>query len=720
MSEVGLHHRIGLVRSLPPRVRLAALIEALEVAPDSEREALSLELLELAVRPSVPKPSRAGGWSKLAAARRSRLALESLEAVVRGWPNLAIETRGVGVTVGEGRWAAASARALRRADRTAQDGVCLLAEHSRDPAMAAIVLEVLVGGNDAGARRADATLLTFAAALASSTSGPESFQPEFRLGEEAVGALQPWSPSARLEIARVVVEGARRFGEHRQKGVLLGGLLLLARESQIDEVGPEARFARILAEEEHPASGATRSVLRWSRAPVVRSLALRLLPREDVGAACVDRLARALTERDHEVTLCQSHLALHPARRRRLATIRIEHVPADEAGGSRRLPPGGAAPDPATIAALSTDARRGLSRWIRSLSADAIARSLALEPLLVEEDGFARHGAARAAPPSLVLDFSLDADERVARHAAMRWSAAGVRGWLGSSVGAAAEARATMLCKLSRSPHPSVRRIAREDRSRHDPWSVTSAASRLLTRHLFVKDRDAYLMDLRARLRGGNGPAACGAVLIAKRLAILGQVETELIALASSTDPELVRAASIAVRVLGSMTDAKSRGAVVRCLEHADPRVRANAVEAVGRWRNDPHSHPRLMEFKLDSHHRIRANAIAALLDGPAGPYDGDAAGSLMVMLNDDSAHARAAAAWVAERIARRGAIAAHAGLVHQLEGIASADPDPRVRWRAARGERAARAWSSRDPGRRAHLSRGARRGAGPEQEAAR
>jgi HEAT repeat protein len=108
-------------------------------------------------------------------------------------------------------------------------------------------------------------------------------------------------------------------------------------------------------------------------------------------------------------------------------------------------------------------------------------------------------------------------------------------------------------------------------------------------------------------------------------------------------------------------------------LDDPDPRVQANAIEAIDR-RGEPHRAEQL-EPKLEArHHRVRATAVAALLKLRVDR----AAEVLLDMLEDPSGTHRIAALWVVERL--------HLGsLLDRLELLAEQDPDSQVRRRARR-----------------------------------
>jgi hypothetical protein len=137
---------------------------------------------------------------------------------------------------------------------------------------------------------------------------------------------------------------------------------------------------------------------------------------------------------------------------------------------------------------------------------------------------------------------------------------------------------------------------------------------------------------------------------------------------------------------------AGARKAGDAALAHADPRVRASAVETIARWRrrglDAPLPGPNI-EAKDDPHHRVRANAALAVLD--ATPGSQDAARALLGLLESADPVTRRAGAWASARAIRGMGVErrlhvvdeAWAMIAARLGTLAHEDADPGVRARA-------------------------------------
>lgn len=157
------------------------------------------------------------------------------------------------------------------------------------------------------------------------------------------------------------------------------------------------------------------------------------------------------------------------------------------------------------------------------------------------------------------------------------------------------------------------------------------------------------------------------AVEMVRQMGAGGGFEHTLCDLARQGDRR-VRAS--AVRTLAGCESFHSRRTLARCLDDPDPRVQANAIEALEAAGGDPEA----VADKIHSpHNRARANAIRWLLD--AGRTEAGTA--LATMLTDDRAAHRISAMWAAGQ-------SRHEAAWPILERISLTDPDTRVRARAA------------------------------------
>ncbi|MBI4873088.1 MAG: HEAT repeat domain-containing protein [Acidobacteria bacterium] len=159
------------------------------------------------------------------------------------------------------------------------------------------------------------------------------------------------------------------------------------------------------------------------------------------------------------------------------------------------------------------------------------------------------------------------------------------------------------------------------------------------------------------------GPAAANELLAVFDAAGLGaRLQTLLVQLLRTRDPK--------VRSKAALLLLRQSGQASWALEDPDPRVRANAVQAL--WEiHTPSAREICQQALEDPHHRVVGNAIVALLR--AG--DPAAAAHLERIARHESARFRAAAAWAA-------GIVADPNFEPLLRKLA-ADPDSVVRRRA-------------------------------------
>lgn len=302
---------------------------------------------------------------------------------------------------------------------------------------------------------------------------------------------------------------------------------------------------------------------------------------------------------------------------------------------------------------MSRDARQGMVRWVDTLALAGGEGAHRLSDLITDESAEVRHAAVRAMAKiagarrdatvhDALLDFAFDADERVARGAAIAIA----------DRGRASDREALM--RLARSPHESVRGVARLSLERVDAWGalVGAADDRWkdagAARLELKRGRAGAIAELRTAISSGAVERRVRAMLLALRLGVAREVELELLAAIAETKCEgATRLAATAVRALAEAGTAASRSAVHACMEHSDLRVRANAVEAAARG---DARHPKLVKAVSSDHARTRANAIRARL---LVARDERAEADLAEMLGDERPEHRISALWVTERAGR-------------------------------------------------------------------
>ncbi|MCA9287213.1 MAG: hypothetical protein KDA05_01430 [Phycisphaerales bacterium] len=742
--------RIRLIRRLKPAARLDALRAGLGVADAEEARILAVELAELAVEP-------VGGV--FLAARRTQ-AGEALVALAGAWDALPQEHRALAIEIGRGRWSGALARGLSaspaplaqprtpdpRERHSAASLARALAATDQGADTAASLVAALALDDPACREHAGAGLLSLSLRAHAVTA--EELAPE--TADFAPPTLAPMSPLDSATIDALLADAAWSFADHQQRAILVATLAALdlptlaAARRDADGVTGPARLLRLVQDPTHAAGRGLRHVVRLSPAPLVRARALLLLAEPAMATAALDRVARAESPAEHEAVLLLSHLSLRPARSRPLGMVQVRasarvgprREPPRESGpanaADRTVPtirpqvdlaPGQAVPLARVSSSLTRDAQVGRVRLLRVLNADDIARTTALEPLLDSPDTSLRLSALPALPRTSLAHFCFDSDPAVARGAMLRWSTAGI----GLLARADAGERTRQARLLRRSPHARLRALAERDLERETPWMARSEVSRVAAWRLALRDREAFLSRLRAIVTDAAAsgtslrdaaPTAIDAIGIARRLGLVRVIAPDLAELVEPSHGTDARLAATAAAALGDVDDAIGRAALRRALDHTDPRVRANAVEGIGLQRlaiedattGRDRDHGVLLELKGDPHHRVRANAIRALLRAaPPSPrirrtprrarpgsalveplarvYEASAVESLRSMLTDDRPLHRLAGSWLAGRVLAGGRERlgdSWNALSTLVTEMASSEPIREVRSRAA------------------------------------
>jgi hypothetical protein len=425
-------------------------------------------------------------------------------------------------------------------------------------------------------------------------------------------------PATARAIDGVVAAAAVPDRRRRTDEVLLAAAILANRP------GPALR--RVLADADHPALFALRGAVARIDNRAVRANLLRWIAHPVLGGQAQRWLHRVQGPQWLADLLGPGHLLLSPRRRRALR--RVDR-------------PGRLLPDPAGATALPEPAQSGFVRLLRALPlpaperrerlADCIALSSPIARLRALE-GLLGDGAAAAAP--LVENFCLDRERPVALVAARR------------ALRAADAGTASGLERLERSPHRVIARRAgvlaagRGAAAFFDRWLLLNPTDRLTAGlALLQTQREAFLAGLADFVSAGERGERLAAISLARRLRLVGDLEDPLIAQLGSAD---LRVASAAVAALGDGGPGRCETAVRKALGHADPRVRANAVEALVRIDRRPAAHLDALAASRDN--RLRANAVRGLLIGRS-------TGGVRVlrrMLADDDPRHRVSAVWVA------------------------------------------------------------------------
>jgi len=203
---------------------------------------------------------------------------------------------------------------------------------------------------------------------------------------------------------------------------------------------------------------------------------------------------------------------------------------------------------------------------------------------------------------------------------------------------------------------------------------LLAAASGPLARAHWLRrlasDRTLAIAELREACEQAETGVIADHIVLVRRLGLVNELSGWLGALALKPRPDGHRIAATAVTALGDSDGKPIRLALAALLGDSDSRVRANAVESLGRLlrRGDRDAAP-LIELKPDPNHRVRANAIRALwLEDPRSHS------ALSDMLCDDRFSHRLAIAWSCRRLLLKPTLAT--SLRRRLES----EPEPRVR----------------------------------------
>lgn len=489
------------------------------------------------------------------------------------------------------------------------------------------------------------------------------------------------SPGSGVGLEEALAAALRSIAEHARRGVALAAVVLLDTPRRIrwrrHDSGRSAGSVLTTALQGGAGLDAVRAALRTSSRPIARLRAWEWLGEATEGEGLLDRVRRAALPIEHELVLSRWHLSLHPRRMRALR----RHAGVSRGKPTGILPPGWVVPR------LSADARHGAAALA---FADPARAAESLEPALGDGDELVRLASARVAPARLVADLCFDSDDRVARAAALRLSRVGVH-VPGRS--AALDVAAGTLPRLRRSPHESVRRLAVQE-GRRVLGRGTGAEAGLALRMALRDDPEGALAGVRRLIRDGVLEERVAGLLAARRAGLGGALEGDLLQILASLSPP--RLMATAATVLADCGSAASVAALRSVLDAPDARVRANALQSLGRVaardRGGPAS-PVIGALASDpapiDDHRARANLVRAMIEAtPARDSVPCALHELGAMLADRRALHRLAGAWLAGRClpgeGRRRLADGFVELSARVERLAEDDADPRVRARAS------------------------------------
>ncbi|MBI1191347.1 MAG: hypothetical protein GC200_11785 [Tepidisphaera sp.] len=711
---------------------MAALAAGLSVASSDESRTLVPELIELVAqaRFAEPPPEVRPNWqkwlglrwlSRRRAARAGLVADQALEALIRHWDRVPPDLVPLIASAGRGRFGVA-ADASTDPDASVRANVVAAAGELGEGALARLVGTMLTDQDPRVSAAAEHALVHMALAqFARTRTGEACLDPRltdqlWRVREAAefgfsgssarflpgASSLHPQGQASGSSTAPQsgdgIVDGialaCEAFERHRRRGVLLCAMMLLDRErlasasARAGAGGREPGADRLVSWFAHAATdahSALRTVIRASALPVAGLRAMEWIGVEPWTRACRQRLAQGGNALEHELVLASAHLALRPRRARALSSIELKSRPALRAESpttdaeprspGRRELEKGIFPEVSIVHSLSIDAARGAARIMGVVKAAAPERELAARAFLDHGDVVSRHAAMRALAGVGLRDWAFDLNPQVSAGAAIRLSRAD-----NPRAAEADDADTQWWEHLARSPHERTRFLAQEELANRPDALGATLRGRLLAARRMARAPGEVLEAINAALT--EGATQRPALMLARTLGVTPQFQGRIVELAQGDGDAKVVATAIAA--LADVPTPAASEAALAALDHADARVRANAVETLARKARLGEPLPaQVIEHKTDPHHRVRANCLRV---GLAGPEVQAAAADLAAMLRDDRAEHRLAGAWLASR-ALGGRLRSTLPDAKQLAGrlveLASDDADPRVRRRA-------------------------------------
>ncbi|MEM7228677.1 MAG: HEAT repeat domain-containing protein [Planctomycetota bacterium] len=472
-------------------------------------------------------------------------------------------------------------------------------------------------------------------------------------------AERRWDEAVRRQLDDAVAIALETYRKHRSVDALRAAALLAP------WAGPKLEV--LLSEEDHPATLAMRGLAERQAFPDVRRNLLRWLSTPELARSVARWMHTAATPDAFDEVLSAGHLLMNPDRRRAVRRIdRALHC----------------IPGPTVVPHISPERQRDLARWLEALPISARHRASRAQVMfstahpIVRLRLWPRLMSDKASVRDATINRALNGNDAVTARVAMRRA-------LRQPVIADDMLTALIAGGTAAVTQRALVRAAQQ----HLPAFIASferfdaPQRRVLGRSWLRDDRSAFLDMMRRSLVDSAPARADGLIRLARELRLISDIETELVAL---TESPSMRLAASAVIALADGASSSRLHALRAATQHANDRVRANAVEALASVATQSHSaalHPRaarwLAALQSDANNRLRANAILALVRG----REAQAAAALKTMLTDDRPLHRVSAIWVASR-------SGPTSLSPVLDDLASNDPLVQVRRRAERARR--------------------------------
>jgi hypothetical protein len=594
-------------------------------------------------------------------------ALDALGFAARAYSRLPPPRRQRLLATGHGRWADAVAIGLSGASEVETVSIASLIGDACDPLALPRLLPLLSSDHSTVRAAAGEALVTLA-----------------KRANRAPGLDE----LTRQSIEACIASAAADYDKHRVRETLTAVILLLSTPVAWAAIGPE--LAALLNDVQHPTHMALRSAIRTGADETMRAAAWTWLSRTPFRNACIERLSAPGEFAALEPMLAQGHLRLHPGRAAALAQARDRKRTdasllsiADVSPLSLAL--SAAANALPILSAVNDDARPVLAEASLTDERPAVRASTLLELTRFP-----------AGDDDLLLDFCFDAHPALARSAFFAAQTSARTGRLG------ADAFRTCLTPLANSEHAPLRALA--SLCRETETATTHRRARV--------NLDATVETLRTSMHTGPAVSRVAAIQSARALQIVAHVELELLGildrsgrvstLSEADRASELRVAATAAAALGDSPTPTAEHALFRCLDHADNRVRANALDALirrsrraGALGSAEHPlAPTIVELKFDDHHRVRAAATRGhtlsllRLPSPNLPL-APIVEPISAMLGDDRPPHRLSALWLTERLAPALGPDWHSvniaqSLWNETDRLTREDADPTIRERAA------------------------------------
>jgi HEAT repeat protein len=624
------------VRNLSPHHKIAVISVALPHANPVERQGLVAELLVVFQLYSLDSMRGVWGWLPLPR-QRDMIASRVREALVSRWIFIDEDSQRRALSADRRGLESVVSAAARSADAWSRRSLARFLRHLAPDSASPIILRLLADSEPDVAAEAEATLLHHVI--------------QFGIGDRRD-----------LGFAARIMEAAAEFSTHRRKGVLAAAMLTSDRLA----IRKSDRIAMWFDEATRAGGGATRAVIKSGGSWHFAQRAWEWIHKPEWVAACSVRLSAVKTVDEWNGVWNHWHLAINPARLRALRKL--------------NLTASGALPQAAILHELSESAAYGVLRAAFDAAIPAPERELLADAAAMHDSIAVRRAAVRVAPRSATGRFVFDPDPFVARSAILKESPVGEIDAKRMSRDRDVLESIERMHMLGSSKDPMIAGWSAAEIRRHALMSRLGVIARV------AQDREQAAAVLADVVVSGSIPDATKSILLARHAGVAREISGEIVnrMIDGECDARLLATCAAA------MADAPSEiaiPAIEYACNHSDPRVRANAVEALSRHGGRSSCvqfRDRFTELKRDDHHRVRANALRAWIRG------GDVSAcidDLFSMLADVKPLPRLAGTWLLARTIREFETPANIEMWCEVRDrvrmLASQDPDDRVRARA-------------------------------------